>query len=120
VLVIIGVRNRSSKSIAWRIMLSFATWMEASDITVFIVSVVPWPRVLLMNPRRRTRDMNLPSALNEIVSLTSATVPCQSPTIFAAYCASSTVAPSGAQDDRPKTNTKAVPDGIESMGFPWV
>jgi hypothetical protein len=72
-----------------------------------IVPVMPWPRVLLMNPRRRARDMNFPSALNEIVSLMSATVPCQSPTIFAAYCASPMVAPSGAQDDRLSVNTRA-------------
>ena len=44
-----------------------------------IVPVMPWPRVLLMNPRGRTCETNLPSALNEIVSFMSPTVPCQSP-----------------------------------------
>src|SRR6476620_10860129 len=69
-----------------------------------IVPVMPWPRVLLMNPRERSWETNLPSARNEIVSFMSPTVPCQSPTIFAAYCASPIVGPSGAQDDRLNAN----------------
>jgi hypothetical protein len=48
-----------------------------------IVPVMPCPRVLLMKPRGRTWETNLPSALNEIPSFMSPTVPCQSPTIFA-------------------------------------
>src|SRR5260221_1566844 len=69
-----------------------------------IVPVMPWPRVLLINPWGRTWEMNLPSALNEIVSFMSPTVPRQFPTIVAAYCASPMVAPSGAQDDRLNAN----------------
>src|SRR5262249_39356638 len=65
------------------------------------VPVTPWPRVSLIKPRGPTWEVNLPSALNKIVSLTSPTIPCQSPTIFAAYCASLMVASStGAQDNR--------------------
>ena len=47
-----------------------------------IVPVTPWPRVLLINPRLRSWDTNVPSALNDIVSLLSPTSPHQLPTIF--------------------------------------
>lgn len=66
-----------------------------------IVPVTPWPSVLLMNPRGRTSDTNLPSAVNVIVSFASPTVPCQPPMILAGYSASATGATSGEHDESP-------------------
>src|ERR1700678_1251805 len=55
-----------------------------------IVPVMPWPRVLLMNPLGRTWLTNPPLAPNDIDSFVSPTVPRQSPTIFDEYSASPT------------------------------
>ena len=72
------------------------TWTRATDLlgirlpaSYEIVPVTPWLRVLLMNPPGCTWETNLPSVPNEIVSFVSPTVPIQSPTMLAAYCASS-------------------------------
>src|SRR5262249_29857258 len=79
-----------------------------------IVPVMPCPRVLLMKPCGRTWETNLPSALNEIPSVMSPTVPRQFPTIFAEYCAFSTVA-SGAHEDR--TNASIRPSRLKRSIF---
>ena len=103
VLVVVLFNTRSSSALLMFNVTDFPLMAHVPRI----VPVTPWPRVLLMNPRGRTCDTNLPSAPNDIVSLVSSTAPRQSPTIFAGYSASLTGAAAGEHDENPQANRAA-------------